>query len=33
MYMIRIVVRTLICRDLHDQVVDGGLVRLAYGMD
>jgi len=22
-----------ICRDLHDQVVDGGLIRLAYEID
>ena len=30
---IYIVARALICSDLHVQVVDGGLVRLAYGMD
>jgi hypothetical protein len=30
---IRIVICTLICTDLRDRIVDGGLVRLAYGMD
>jgi hypothetical protein len=32
-YRIRMLALTLICRDLRDQVVDEGLVRLIYGMD
>ena len=30
---IGLVARALICRSLRDRVVDGGLIRLVYGID